>query len=156
MSTLTIDMSAAHLAASSHSLLNKRSNMNFLKFIAKRAVERCHELEYYELNKHVQNAYGYIMSYPEDIEKINFSVEDNKFEDLCFTFNNNSDTSLNLAYSILIIIKAIAGNAFSAEMMTGQFHYLLNINDKNEIHLTSYKYENIYYDSYEALNDEIY
>jgi hypothetical protein len=148
MSTLSIHTSSA-LLASSHILITKRSNRNFIKYLVKLGKERCNALEDYETKMNLVNASDYIIGCYKDIEEIQVDYEDGEVEAVHFVFEKNSDTLLNLAYSILIIIRSIVREEYFAEVISGGFNYMLTLGDNNEMLMNSCGYGNVCYDSHE-------
>ena len=133
MSTLSIYTSSSALEATTHTLITKRSNKSFLKHLSKVGKARCNDLEDYETEMNVVNACDYVMGCYKDIEDIEVYFEEDKIEQLHFVFEKNSDTLLNLAYSLLIIIRAIVREDYFAELISGGFNYPLSLNVQTPI-----------------------
>ena len=149
MSTLSIHTSSSDLPVSSHTLITKRSNRSFIKHLVKLGKKRCNALEDYETKMNLVNTSDYIIGCYKDIEEIQVDFEDGRIEAVHFVFEKNSDTLINLAYSILIIIRAIVREEYSAEVISGGFNYMLTLGDNNEMLMNSCGYGNICYDAYE-------
>tara|TARA_R110002167_G_C12700580_1_gene653454 strand:+ start:1053 stop:1406 length:354 start_codon:yes stop_codon:yes gene_type:complete len=111
--------------------------------------KRCNALEDYETKMNLVNASDYIIGCYKDIEEIQVDFEDGEVEAVHFVFEKNSDTLLNLAYSILIIIRSIVREEYFAEVISGGFNYMLTLGDNNEMLMNSCGYGNVCYDSHE-------
>jgi len=146
MSYLVINTSSANLAASSHTLATKRSFRNFVKHLAEVSIEEGNELEDIEFKNNIADAIDYVTSHDNDIENIDSFIEDNKVKQLRFTFKKKSETGLNLAYSILLIIKAITGDMCHALIIFDSCTYATKINDDNELIIINSQFDNFYYD----------